>query len=286
MSFSPNDRKKIKSEIEYDVLHERQLDELAHLILSMNDEPSNLFQYRSFSRDYYHWMYFRNPAGRATVYRACHRGNLVSSFAMAPKRIQIGSKVITCGKTMDMFTHPDYQGLGLIKKVTSLVFDATRKAGINIWYVTPSNDSYPIFLKKWGYKESFQLIYRAKFLQVTPILEKFLKPAFLGKLSGWPVDMILRSSNLFSSLPAGYEVQEETEFGPETDELWKMSNKDKVALIRDSFLSSSLLIFFQVGDRPIYPVGINEVNGIFRFNNSGSALSTTLLYPSSKVIII
>jgi len=214
-------KKKILEEIEYGPIQENELVLLSDLISGMRSYDSDSIEIRSTSREYYHWMYYRNPAGRAIVYRAKHGDNIASSFAMAPKKFQVGSKIITCGKTMDMFTHPDYQGLGLIKKVTELVFNTARDAGINMWYVTPSVIAYPIFLNKWDYKECFQLIYRANVLRISSILEKKIKPVFFGKIVGWIGDFILSINRGFSSLANGYEVQEENGFGPETDELWK-----------------------------------------------------------------
>ena len=127
-------------------------------------------QLRDKSTAYYRWMYYDNPAGPAFGSLARHGDRIVSSFAVAPKVMQVGGRRVRVGKTMDMFTDPDYQGMGLIKRCAERVFAAAREAGIDGWYVTPSVNSYPIFKGKWGYREDFELVYRARILDVEAVL--------------------------------------------------------------------------------------------------------------------
>ncbi len=125
---------------------------------------------RDKSAAYYRWMYYDNPAGPAFGFLARHGDRIVSSFAVAPKVMQVGGRRVRVGKTMDMFTDPDYQGMGLIKRCAERVFAAAREAGIDGWYVTPSVNSYPIFTGKWGYREDFDVIYRARIIDLEAVL--------------------------------------------------------------------------------------------------------------------
>lgn len=234
MLFNYNDKKLILQEIEYGPLQKSELASLSDLIQGVRSYSSDMLNIRSTSQEYFNWMYFRNPAGNAIVYAARHKGRIVSSFALAPKRMQIGKQIITCGKTMDMFTHPDYQGLGLMKNLMNLVFEGARKSGITMWYVTPSVQSYPIFINKWGYRHSFQVIYLAKILRASPICRTKIRPAFLGFIAGLAGDLMLGVSRLSSSFPTEYEIREETTFSSETDELWNHCKDNRIALVRDS----------------------------------------------------
>src|SRR5699024_2370451 len=125
----------------------------------------------------YRWMYLANPAGPAVVHSAHLGDRIVASFALAPKVFQVGGRRVVLGKTMDMFTDPDFQGRGLIKRCTSAVFDDARARGIAGWYVTPTVNSYPIFTGRWGYREDLRVVYRARVLQWAPVLAAVARPA-------------------------------------------------------------------------------------------------------------
>lgn len=235
--FTKDEKTRIRNEIEYDVLKQEELNDLANLITETRNIPFGEPHIRSHSKDYYNWMYFRNPAGKAWVYGARHNGKLVGSFAMAPKRIKIGDSAITCGKTMDMFTAPDYQGCGLMSQISTRVFDAAKRDGTHIWYVTPSDKSYPIFLKKWGYVEPFEIKCCLSVLSVSGLLASkvnFAKLAAISKntLGKFERNFYLRREKKIKKI---YEIESITSFGDEIDEFWnRISAAIPVGLIRDS----------------------------------------------------
>lgn len=229
------DKNTVQKEIIYSQLTENDLDKLSDLILGMRKDDLNTLNTRSVTKKYYDWIYFKNPRGKAIIFKGMHNNKLVCSFAIAPKLMLIGGKQVLAGKTMDMFTHPDYQGLGLMKKATNLVFEQTKKENIYPWYVTPSVNSYPIFKNKWKYSECFRVLYRTKLLKTTPILKRMLKPALLGNIAGSILDIILAviQKNNFK-LPEDYRIETVKKFSTETDELWQKSQKNDNMLIRDA----------------------------------------------------
>ena len=227
-----SEKEKIRNEIEYGILREDDLDDLAVLINSMREEPKDQFQYRSFSKDYYYWMYFKNPSGRAIVYTAKYRGKLVASFAMSPKRIKIGSKEMICGKTMDMFTDPGFQGLGIMSVLIKKVFQAAKDAGINIWYVTPSDKSYPIFRYKMKHEEPFQVVYSIRLLKISPLIKKYIKLPFIHKIISFPVDLILKLTMQDESKNAN-SIIKESSFDDEINELWMRTQYHKLSVVRN-----------------------------------------------------
>lgn len=232
-SPATTDKAQIRSEITYSPLRRDELPLLSRLIGGMHTEDESSLRVRTYSADYYDWMYFRNPAGDAVVFAGRHRGQIVTSFAITPKRLQIGGKVVVCGKTMDMFTHPEYQGLGLIKEVTSRVFSAARERGIDMWYVTPSVNSYPIFLNKWNYVESVRVNYVVRVLRYGPLLSTMVKPGAAGSLVGGAFDLA-RKCVPRPAKRHGFTVAEEREFGRDADALWERCRDFPVALVRDA----------------------------------------------------
>lgn len=228
-------RRDIVGDIEFGPLREDDLAGISDLITSMsNSDPDQ--RLRDKSPAYYRWMYLDNPAGPAIVHSARHNGKVVASFALAPKAVQVDGQPMVFGKTMDMFTHPDYQGMGLIKRCTQAVFDDARAAGISGWYVTPSVNSYPIFTGKWGYREDFRLVYRARVLRYAAVLPAAIRPAGPARLAGKLLDAVRRLlPGRGIRLPAGVELRPISGFGPEVDQLWqRVAPGYRVALVRDA----------------------------------------------------
>jgi GNAT superfamily N-acetyltransferase len=170
------------------------------------------------------------------VHSARHNGRIVASFAIAPKVFQVDGRRRVVGKTMDMFTDPAYQGMGLIKRCTDAVFEQARAAGMAGWYVTPSVNSYPIFTGKWGYREDFRLAYRARVLRYAPVLAAAIRPAGVARVAGSILDGVRRLlPKRRLKLPTGYTLAELTSFGEETDRLWgRVAGGYRVALVRDA----------------------------------------------------
>ena len=233
--LSQEEKNKIKKELEFGALQESELQSLSDLIKNMNDDGSGMFNLRSMEPEYYHWMYYRNPAGKATVYCARHNGKIIGTFAMAPKRMQIDGKEVLCGKTMDMFTNPDYQGLGLMSRLAGQVFEESKQQKMTMWYVTPSKNSYPIFKYKWNYIECFEIAHVTKFLDYFSVAASMIKSGFFNMIVGPPVKGIQKLFRMYTQKQNTYKVEEMNRFDTETDELWNKIRGDlKVALIRNS----------------------------------------------------
>ncbi|NLE99081.1 MAG: GNAT family N-acetyltransferase [Propionibacterium sp.] len=203
---------------------------ISRLITRMSDHRG--IRLRDKSEAYYRWMYLANPAGPAVVHSARLDGEVVASFAVAPKRFQVGGERVTVGKTMDMFTDPAFQGKGLMARCTTEVFDRAEEAGMAGWCVTPSVHSYPIFTRRWGYDEDLHVIYRARILRYAPVLAAMLKPAWLGRAIGRVAGGVAR---LFSRTRAPVEVEPLEDFGEEADRLWaEVGPGYPVAIVRDA----------------------------------------------------
>jgi len=220
MVRSINDKNRILSELEIVPLGETDLQDVADLIQAMHPVSQDILFLRSHSRKYYHWMYYQNPAGNAFAFGARHGGRLISCFAIAPKRFKIDNRELVCGKTMDMFTHSDYQGLGLMNILALKVFESAQKSGVTFWYVTPSKNSYPIFLNKWHYIERFELSYRLSVLNYQLLLEKLIAPSLfsgiIGKMMNAPRKLNMLPKNSIKQI----EVQRTNKFTGEIDALW------------------------------------------------------------------
>ena len=193
----------------YGPLRDGDAELVSDLVTRMSGDGPRL-RLRDKSGDYYRWMYEQNPAGRAFVHSARLGDRIVASFALAPKVFVIDGEQVLVGKTMDMFTDPEWQGRGLMRRCTDTVFDEAADAGLPGWYVTPSVNSYPIFTGRWGYREEFSLVYRLR----------VLRPGPLGGRT---------------RLPAGVECRPVDRFDETADELWaRVAPAHRVAQVRDA----------------------------------------------------
>lgn len=225
----------IKNEITYKLLEENELSGISRLIKSMKKSSTEVLKLRNNSIDYYHWIYFKNPAGKAIIASAWHNGILVSTFAMAPKKVKMGGKELLLGKTMDMFTDPDYQGLGIISNLSKLVFEESTNRGLAGWYVTPSGNSYPIFKNKWEYIESFEIFYRYRIINICRLAETIIMSRFKKQLFKFAAVLAQPFFSIKKDSIAKYEITSVNSFSEEFDELWNSVADDyDNILIRDA----------------------------------------------------
>jgi hypothetical protein len=114
------------------------------------------------------------------------------------------------------------------------VFAAAHEAGIDGWYVTPSENSYPIFKAKWGYREDFELVYRARILDFEAVLAT-MRPGFgrtVGKVANRLVGPLLHRA---PEPPTGWSLNELSQFDERTDALWaEVADGYAVAIVRDA----------------------------------------------------
>lgn len=196
-------------ELAYGPLRDGDAELVSDLVTRMSRDGARL-RLRDKSADYYRWMYEQNPAGRAFVHSARLDDRIVASFALAPKVFVVDGQRVLVGKTMDMFTDPEWQGRGLMRRCTDSVFDQAAGAGVDGWYVTPSVNSYPIFTGRWGYREDFSLVYRLRVLRPGP---------WGGRVR----------------LPTGVECRTVDRFDEAADELWaRVAPAHRVAQVRDA----------------------------------------------------
>lgn len=229
------EKMRVRNEIVIERLNKEDFADISGLIGAMDGFGATELRLRDKSAAYYQWMYLANPVGPAVVVGAKHRGRLVSSFAIAPKLMQLPDGERIVGKTMDMFTHPEYQGLGLMSKVAGAAFDAAAEEGMGALFVTPSSSSYPIFKKKYRYREDFEVVYRAHILRPGRLVAWKLPAA--GKLVGRFLDRAWDAASRLLSrrLPKDYSMVLDTSFGEVEEVLWRRVAVDYgVATVRSA----------------------------------------------------
>lgn len=225
----------LDEEVRVERLSERDLPGISALVTRM-ETGEGATRLRDKSAAYYRWMYLENPAGPAAVHCAHNGGDVMGSFALAPRIFQVDGAVRVLGKTMDMFTDPRFQGRGVISRCAEGVFADGREAGVEHWYVTPSVNSYPIFVGKWGCDEDLSLMYRFRILRYGRVLATAGRLGAAAGAVGRAIDTALRlMPKRAMSLPPGYSLTRMQSFGEQTDDLWReVSGGYRVAQVRNA----------------------------------------------------
>lgn len=231
--LSIEEKKKLLSEIEIKKCEIEDLEGISQLIKEMHPVSTDWENLRSHSPDYYNWIYFNNPVGNAIVYLAKHKNKVISTFAMAQKKFLIFGNEVIIGKTMDMFTHDDYQGLGLMSKLAQLVFSNSKKIDINTWYVTPSVNSYPIFKNKWEYVETIESYYCLKILDYISLLQGYINKPIVQRIL-WLPYLFSKKLKKYKKIKIPENIIDLNSFGDDVNNLWSKLRKNlKISIIRN-----------------------------------------------------
>ena len=95
--------------------------------------------------EFFRWKHLENPFGRSYMLLAEAEGDggLPLVHAMAIRR---GRRTVTAVRAVDTATHPDHQGRGIFRLLTTTAIEALR-AEADLIFNTPNDKSLPGYLK-------------------------------------------------------------------------------------------------------------------------------------------
>lgn len=124
-------------------------DEIDQVLALINVVQPNV----PWSREYFDWQYFGNPAGAAKLYVARDGGHVVSLYSAVLQRMQVSDRLMHGWMVQDVMTHPTHRGRGLLHRLAELCL-ASLRASHSIGYSFPNNQSERSFLRsgwhQWG----------------------------------------------------------------------------------------------------------------------------------------
>lgn len=123
------------------------------------------------------WTYkhIENPLGKSLVLLAVEKERIAGVRAFMKWKWQMGNEIFSALRAVDTATHPEFQGMGIFKKLTLEAVDLSTKNRDNFVFNTPNNNSRPGYLKmgwkkagniKVGIKPSWKSFYN--FHQIEP----------------------------------------------------------------------------------------------------------------------
>jgi GNAT superfamily N-acetyltransferase len=110
------------------------------------------------SEDSWNFKHVDNPFGVSHVLLAHKNDILVGVRAFMKWQWQLGPQSYTAYRAVDTATHPDYQGKGIFKKLTSQALDDIQEEGDTFVFNTPNEISRPGYLKMgWKIVDTIEL---------------------------------------------------------------------------------------------------------------------------------
>ena len=99
---------------------------------------------------FFRWKHLENPFGRSHMLLAEARGRVVGFRSFMRWRFDLGGQPVRAVRAVDTATHPDFQGFGIFRRLTTAAIEELR-AEADLIFNTPNEKSLPGYLKMgWG----------------------------------------------------------------------------------------------------------------------------------------
>ena len=97
--------------------------------------------------------YIDNPYDDLLMYVAEDEGRIVANYSALPVFLNIEGKKYKAAMSLNIMTHPDYEGRGLFVKLATALSEDMKNRGYAINYVFPNYLSNGIFCAKLGWQD-------------------------------------------------------------------------------------------------------------------------------------
>ncbi|GGI05324.1 GNAT family N-acetyltransferase [Egicoccus halophilus] len=97
--------------------------------------------------DFYHWKHHDNPFGRSPAWVATDGDRIVGLRVWLRWRFTDGERTWDAVRAVDTATHPDHQGRGIFRRLTTSSLEVLREQGVAHVFNTPNEQSRPGYLK-------------------------------------------------------------------------------------------------------------------------------------------
>lgn len=117
---------------------------------------------------FFAWKHHANPYGRSPAWVAVDGDRVVGFRTWMRWAFEDAQRRWTAVRAVDTATHPDYQGRGIFRRLTTSSVDELREDGVDFVFNTPNEQSRPGYLKM-GWSEVGTLPVRVRPTSVTGI---------------------------------------------------------------------------------------------------------------------
>lgn len=187
--------------------------------------------------DHWRWKFLSNPAGPELVCMIEAGGEIVSYCASMPVRMSVGGREVLATQGVDLCTHPEHRGKGLMGVLLDRRDRMKAKRGVAFDYGFPNELSYHVSTKRQGFREVNMSMMQHRFIIDR---ERFFRKVNMGPLKrlGYSSYVALQQA---VHRPGGSDlfVQDIEGFCEKDDELYRRALPDfDIIAVRDHrFLS-------------------------------------------------
>lgn len=146
------------------------------------------------SKEWFLWKFESSPYGKAVLACAFDKNNVVGCVAFGMGKIAYNSKEYITALSYETFVHPDYQNMGLFKKLISVAEEELKNKGVSFLYNFPNSKSLPGFIRLNWNNFSYLQTYKLKITSLVNLIFnlKHLKSPFVPNL----IDLIPENINI------------------------------------------------------------------------------------------
>jgi GNAT superfamily N-acetyltransferase len=217
---------------------------------------------------FYRWKHHANPFGRSPAWVAVDGQRIVGLRVWLRWRFVQGGRSWDAVRAVDTATHPDHQGRGIFRRLTTSSLEMLREQGISHVFNTPNGQSRPGYLKM-GWRQVGKL----------PTAVRFRSPMAAAKAvkARVPADKWSLESD------AGVDAVEALADDAEVNALVAALPADRIRTDLDVEV-----LRWRYGFAPLHYRGVREGGGIglFRLRRRGAATECVvghLLAPDDEV---
>ncbi len=185
--------------------------------------------------DHWKWKYLGNPLGGAMIGVVERNGRMIAHAAALPARVRIGKEEYDASHGLDVFTDPEFRGLGMVKKVLALRDGLKEGKGVVFDYAVPSDASHYDFSIKSGHEHLDVGMTRYQFIS-NP--DAFFKRVRWGAVKGllWKMLLFVRGGH-HKGLRLGnpdVEAGGAQGFGEDVEDMFRgMSERFDLCVVKD-----------------------------------------------------
>ena len=96
--------------------------------------------------EFFRWKHLENPFGRSYMLLAETEGMVVGFRSFMRWKFELSGGSVRAVRAVDTATHPDYQGLGIFRRLTTTAIEELRSEA-DLIFNTPNDKSLPGYLK-------------------------------------------------------------------------------------------------------------------------------------------
>lgn len=169
--------------------------------------------------DHLRWQYLEPPVGRVYVDVAVTQGDdprFAAIYAVFPVRMKAGGQRRVVGtQSLNTLTDEAFRGKGLFVKLAASLYARLRDEAVALVYGFPNGNSAHGFFKRLEWVTLDPVPQLARPLRTGYVLRRVGVKGLAGRLLDWRIPV-----GGAPKLPAGTEIREVAEPGPEFDAVW------------------------------------------------------------------